>query len=389
MFSKLKPLFSAADSFLREVPTQTKRGPHIRDSIDLKRVMTLVVISLIPCILVAIWNAGMQSLVYSHKDPQLMSAYIEASGSFSGYWSFSKAHFSTILFEGLSIFLPLVFISYAVGGFWEALFACVRGHEIAEGFLVSGILYPLILPPTIPYWMAALGISFGIIVAKELFGGTGMNILNPALTCRCFLYFTFPAYMTGEVWAGRTLPVDGYSSPSALSFFKAPGEIARIHIDAIGANHFHKSAATADVLTAQFQKWNQTTESFGSLSPDVLQKFSTASVSSGGLGLSHDNFLAAQKFAELKFGSGLFSDANLFFGNKLGSLGEVSIFACLLGALFLILTGIGSWRTMAAVILGAAVTALIFQIGSSYGAWNPALFDFPVYKHFLIGGLAF
>lgn len=413
-FPRLKPLFSAADSFLREVPTVTRRGPHIRDAIDLKRWMILVVFSLVPCILAAIWNAGMQSLVYSSADAHLLQAYLKASTSWSSYWQFAALHGKQVLWEGSLIFFPLLLISYGVGGLWEALFACVRKHEIAEGFLVSGILYPLILPPTIPYWMAALGISVGIILSKELFGGTGMNILNPALTCRCFLYFAFPAAMTGEIWAGNNASrvkesllqmnqqmgltgIDGFSQPTALAVFNISNDIKRIHVDAIAANNLQAPVGTAQLIEGQLQKWNALTQSdlsLGQLNPEQLQQFAMTSFEQGGLGLSADGFQAANQFAHLKYGLNLFQDANLFFGNKLGSLGEVSIFACLLGAFFLILTGIGSWRTMLSVCIGAFVTALLFEWGSHWigplgGAWNPANFDFPAYKHFLIGGLAF
>lgn len=406
-FERLKPLFSAADSFLREVATPTRRGPHIRDAVDLKRWMILVVLSLFPCILAAIWNAGVQSLVYGSGNSSLMESYLQASASWKGYSAFAIAHWQPILAEGLTIFVPLVLISYGVGGFWEALFACIRKHEIAEGFLVSGILYALILPPTIPYWMAALGISVGIILSKELFGGTGMNILNPALSCRCFLYFSFPAYMSGEVWAGRNLSfvkesllkmnqqagVDSYSQASALSVYNLSSEIKRIHVDAIAANTFKAPGVDLSIIQGRLHTWKEDAI-IGKLDPESLQQFSTAPFDQGGLGLSLDNFAAAEKFAQLKYGAGIFSDGNLFWGNKLGSLGEVSVFACLLGAFFLIFTGIGSWRTMLAVVLGALGTALLFEYGSHWigpfqGIWNPAQFDFPAYKHFLLGGLAF
>lgn len=376
----MKPIFSAIDSFLRKVSTPTRRSPHIRDSLDVKRLMFLVVIALIPCTLVAIWNTGVQSFVYSKGDAEIMNAYFQASASWSGYWAFTGKHAWLILREGLTIFLPIVFISYAVGGFWEGLFAIVRRHEIAEGFLVTGILYALILPPTIPYWMVALGVSFGVIVCKELFGGTGMNILNPALTCRCFLYFAFPTYMTGSIWSGRT--IDATSQPSALAAYNISNDIQRIHVDAIAANDLHQPVST--LVQESFQKWGG--ETFGHLSADRLQEFVTSPT---GLGLSQDGFVAAQKFTQLKYGLGLFSDGNLFFGNKVGSLGEVSILACLLGAAFLLFVGIASWRIMVAVILGALVTAMLFEYGSQLNPFSPANFDFPAYKHFLLGGLAF
>ncbi len=379
---RLKPLFSAIDTFLRKVSTPTRRAPHIRDALDIKRVMILVVSALIPCILVAIWNTGMQSFVYSEGHQELMNAYFQASASWSGYWHFATLHWRPILTQGLTIFLPIVFISYAVGGFWEAVFAVVRKTEIAEGFLVTGILYALILPPTIPYWMVALGVSFGVIISKELFGGTGMNILNPALTCRCFLYFAFPAYMTGSIWSGQM--IDAYSQPSALAVFNVSNDIKRVHVDAIASNQLHEQVATSTFLQDAVQKWGGV--SLETLNPEKLEQFVTAS---NGLGLSQEGFVSAQKFVELKYGLGLFSDANLFFGNKVGSLGEVSILACLLGAAFLLIVRIASWRTMLAVIIGATITALLFEYGARSDPWNPANFDFPAYKHFLLGGLAF
>lgn len=356
----LRPLISATDHFLRSPATQTHKGPHIRDFIDVKRWMILVVIALFPCILAAIWNTGVQAFVYSSGSAPLMDIFLKASESWQGYWSFTTAHWRPILWKGMIGFLPYVAISYGVGGIWETIFACVRKHDIAEGFLVTGILYALILPPTLPYWMAALGISVGIILSKELFGGTGMNILNPALVCRCFLFFAFPAYMTGEVWVGRNLAqvresvlkMDGISQASALAVYNLSSDVKRVHVDAI----------------MKGKSKNTVTET---------------------LGLSADNYREAQEFIKLKQGVGKWNDWGLFLGNKIGSMGEVSILASLLGAAFLIGTGIGSWRTMAAVFLGAAVTALAFEYGSRLSPWSPAQFDFPMYKQFLMGGLAF
>jgi len=309
----MKPIFSAIDSFLRRVSTPTRCGPHIRDALDIKRIMILVVIALTPCILVAIWNSGLQSFVYSKGDAQVFAAYLEASKSFSGYFQFAAQHWRPVLYEGLLIFLPLVLISYTVGGLWEGFFAIVRGHEIAEGFLVTGILYALILPPTIPYWMAALGVSFGVVISKELFGGTGMNILNPALTCRAFLYFSFPTYMTGSIWSGRV--IDATSQPSILALYNIPSEVKRIHVDAIASNDLQVPVSTTGAIQEAYQNWGGST--FNNLSADKLQEFVT---SPSGLGLSQDGFTAAQSFTQLKYGQGLFSDANLFFGTKLDLL---------------------------------------------------------------------
>ncbi len=232
----LRPLIEATDTFFFEAPINTSKGPHIRDAIDIKRWMVLVVISLIPCILMAIWNAGLQSTVYSSGNYHLMNEYLTHATSWNGYFEFAfkDGRWLSFLMEGLKIVLPLTILSYGVGTFWEYLFAYLRGHEISEGLLVSGILYVLVLPSTISYWMAAIGISAGIIFAKEVFGGSGMNIVNPALACRAFLFFTFPGRMSGDVWVGQNPSVvreslvkmnheskisslDGYSQATALN----------------------------------------------------------------------------------------------------------------------------------------------------------------------------
>lgn len=196
---KFYPLFEAGQSFLFNPKTKTRKGPHIRDSLETKRFMSTVIIALLPCTLFGIYNAGVQSL--------------SAVGD--------SLSFIATFFTGLKIVLPIILTSYAVGGLWEALFAIVRKHEINEGFLVTGLLFPLTLPPTIPLWQVALGITFGVVIGKEIFGGTGKNFLNPALTARAFLYFAFPARMSGEVWtriadSGSSV-VDGFSGATALS----------------------------------------------------------------------------------------------------------------------------------------------------------------------------
>lgn len=178
-FEKLFPLFEAQDTFLLTPPDTTKGMTHVRDAVDLKRVMFTVVVALIPCLMWGIFNAGHQ--------------YYHFSGIEAGL--FPK------LFRGAWIVMPIVLTSYVVGGLWEVLFAVVRKHEINEGFLVTGMLFPLTLPPTIPLWQVAVGISFGVVVGKEVFGGTGFNILNPALTARTYLYFAHAKDMTGELWA--------------------------------------------------------------------------------------------------------------------------------------------------------------------------------------------
>lgn len=402
----LRPLVNAGDTFLYEAPLNTSKGPHIRDAIDVKRWMLLVVAALLPCLLWGIWNTGLQSVVYSSGNPLLMKEFLNASGSISDYVAFVKNHnlaFPSIK-EGLAIVLPLMLVTYAVGGFWEGLFAVVRKHEITEGFLVTGILFVMIMPPTIPLWMAAVGVSLGIVLGKEVFGGSGMNIMNPALICRAFLFFGYPGKMSGNVWVGSD-PVkvrnslvrmneaaklnsyDAYTQATKLAQFNIPHEIKTIHVDAIAANEL---GINSDTVGAYFSKWkalNEAQASLGSLTPDQLKSFVTAPLAKGGLGLSQGSFDDAARFAALKFGLGDNTDLGFFLGNKLGCIGETSVLAALLGAIFLIVVGVASWRTMVSVLIGALGAACLFQ-GLS-GDWQTATFGFPAYKHLLLGGLAF
>lgn len=412
----LKPLVDAGDTFLYEAPINTSRAPHIRDAIDVKRWMMIVVIALIPCILWAIWNTGLQSFVYSSGDYRLMNEYLSSSVTLDGYLNFAAKdnRYLIILEKGLTAILPLVLISYVVGGIWEAIFAVVRKHEISEGFLVTGILYVLILPSTIPYWMAAVGVSVGVVLGKEVFGGSGMNIVNPALACRAFLFFTYPGKMSGDVWVGtnptevreslikmnqeaKTTVLDGYSQATKLAKFNINAEIKRIHIDAIATNNLGHDVGTYSTIEKQFGQWNTLGHheaTLGQLSQDQMRSFVTSPLNEGGLGLSSGYYEDAYHYSSLNYGFDHNQDWSLFFGDRLGSIGETSVLACLLGALYLIYTGVGSWRTMVAMGLGAYLTALLFEFfsrnfGMDGGAWNPAQFAFPAYKHLLLGGLAF
>ncbi|RMH03872.1 MAG: NADH:ubiquinone reductase (Na(+)-transporting) subunit B [Planctomycetota bacterium] len=203
---KLYPLYEAADSFLYTPGRRTSEGPHIRDGIDLKRTMMTVVWALLPCALFGMWNAGRQAGLAAGQDPGAAEAFL----------------------AGLLMFLPRYLVVMAVGGGIETVFAAVRKHEINEGFLVTGLLIPLIVPPTIPLWQLALGTAFGVVIGKEVFGGTGMNVLNPALTTRVFLFFAYPAQISGDlVWvAGREHWLDGFSGATPLAHFYADGAAA-------------------------------------------------------------------------------------------------------------------------------------------------------------------
>ena len=303
-FEKLYPLFEAQETFLFTPGTRTQSGTHIRDAIDSKRFMATVIVALIPPLLFGIYNTGYQSL--------------KAAGEATA--------FLPCVLIGLRYVLPIVIVSYAVGGVWELIFAVVRKHEINEGFLVTGLLFPLTLPPTIPLWQVAVGVSFGVVIGKEVFGGTGFNVFNPALVARAFVFFAYPAQISGDkVWAvvGEKV-VDGYSGATPLL---------------VASSHESSSVVTA------------------------LQNFGQTS-----------------GFAD-------FSLCNMFIGLIPGSIGETSTLANLIGIAILLITGIGSWVIIAAVFLGGLVMSLIMN-GIAHD--NPASFlALPAHYHFVTGGFIF
>ncbi|EMS77378.1 NADH:ubiquinone reductase (Na(+)-transporting) subunit B [Desulfotignum phosphitoxidans] len=194
-FAKLAPLFDATKTFFFLPSPKTRIGPFIRDHLDLKRYMSVVLLSLMPVLFFGMYNTGFQSGLARGESLDFWSAFL------SGAW----------------VVMPIVIVSYAVGFFWEILFAAIRRHPISEGFLVTGMLFPLTLPPTIPLWQVALGISFGVVIGKEIFGGTGRNILNPALTARAFVFFSYPVTMSGNVWVAGANAVDGITGATALA----------------------------------------------------------------------------------------------------------------------------------------------------------------------------
>ncbi len=307
-YERLYPLWEALDSFLYSPGEVTRESSHIRDSLDLKRLMITVVIALIPCILFGMYNTGLQANL------ALAQLGIEAATSWQAEVlkmlniGFNPESIFANTIHGALYFLPLLAVSYGVGGAWEALFSIVRKHEFNEGFLVTGMLFPLVLPPTLPLWQAALGISFGIVVGKEIFGGVGRNFLNPALTCRAFLYFAYPAQISGDaVWVA----VDGYSGATPLSTVASSGM-------------------------------------------EVMQQ----SVS--------------------------WMDA--FLGFVPGSIGETSTLACLIGAAILVMTGIGSWRIMVSVLIGAFTLSFFFNSVSSS---TNLMFAMTPGWHLVLGGFAF
>ena len=212
-------LYEAVDTALFKPSDVTKNSSHVRDSIDLKRVMITVWMATFPTMFFGMWNVGFQA-----NTIMLEMGMLAQEGGRGIFIAMLAGYDPTSIWDnlvhGAAYFLPIYMVTFIVGGFWEVLFASVRGHEVNEGFFVTSVLFALCCPPDLPLWMVAVGISFGIVIGKEVFGGTGKNFLNPALTGRAFLYFAYPAYMSGDaVWTA----VDGYTGATMLSVAASAG----------------------------------------------------------------------------------------------------------------------------------------------------------------------
>ncbi len=219
-WEKYYPLYEAVDTIFYSPSSVTVGASHVRDSIDLKRIMITVWLCTFPAMLFGMWNIGFQAnqvILQGGVIPDSwFMTYLNLGHNADSFWD--------NLGYGAVSFIPIYFVTFVVGGAWEVLFSIIRRHEINEGFFVTSVLFALTLPPTIPLWQVALGISFGIVIGKEVFGGTGKNFLNPALVGRAFLYFAYPAYLSGETVFNV---VDGFSSATALSLAQ-DGGIANI-----------------------------------------------------------------------------------------------------------------------------------------------------------------
>ena len=328
------PMYEALDTFLYTPGEVASGKTHVRDGIDLKRMMITVVMALVPVTLFGMWNVGYQANSAIEK--------MEAAGiEHVGDWHYTiynaigfandPSNITANIVLGAIFFIPIYGVCMFVGGHIELVFSVLRGHEINEGFLVTGLLFPLTLPASIPLWQVALGIAFGVIVAKEVFGGTGRNFLNVALTSRAFLYFAYAGQISGDkVWTA----VDGFSGATAL------GQMAN----------------------AQPQE--------GVMNPAVDS-------------LSSVSYLWGQESITWM---------STFLGTIQGCVGETSALLCIVGAGILIATGIGSWKIMAAVIAGVIGTTLLMNgvtmISPESLDANPML-GVPFYWHLTIGGLAF
>jgi Na+-transporting NADH:ubiquinone oxidoreductase subunit B len=214
-------LYEAIDTFFYRPGSVTKTTAHVRDGLDLKRMMITVWLCTFPVIFYGMYNIGFQANSIYAGNPDLLAAQdnwrLALIAMFAG---FDPASLWGNLIHGAAYFLPVYAVTFLVGGFWEVVFASIRKHEVNEGFFVTSILFALIVPPSIPLWQVALGISFGVVIGKEVFGGTGKNFLNPALTGRAFLFFAYPAQMSGDaVWTA----VDGFAGATALSMAASGG----------------------------------------------------------------------------------------------------------------------------------------------------------------------
>lgn len=286
-FPWLHSTFDAFETFAFVPKTTTTSGAHFRDAMDMKRTMTMVILALMPALLFGTYNIGFQH--FHSINPEL--------SFFEGFWD-------NLLYGAIKI-LPIIVISYVVGLSIEFGFAQWRKHDVNEGFLVTGMLIPLVMPPDVPLWQVALATAFAVVIGKEVFGGTGMNFLNPALLARAFLFFAFPSSMSGDnVW--------------------------------------------------------------------IAEKA--------------DAFSGATPLAEMMIGASLPSTSfwDMLLGIMPGSIGETSSIAILLGAAFLLITGIGSWRIMLSVFMGGALMGLTFNLFGS----NPYT-QIPFYYHYVMGGFMF
>ena len=283
-FEKFAPAVNAFDTFLFVPNHTTQSGSHIRDAVDLKRTMVTVIIALMPVLIYGIYNTGYQY-------------YIQTGESFT---------FLDAFYHGSLKIIPMIIVSYVVGLSIEFAFAVYRGHEVNEGYLVTGLLIPMIMPVDIPLWMVAISVAFAVLIAKEAFGGTGMNILNPALTARAFAFFAYPTYMSGnKVWVSEASNVDSISGETILGYLAAGQNID-------------------------------------------------------------------------------YSVMDMFMGSIPGSIAETSTFWVIIGALILVLTGVGSWRIIVSGILGGAFMGFIFNLLGL----NP-LMEFSWINHLIVGGFAF
>ena len=313
---KFFPLVDAFDTLMFTPNHVTNKGSHVRDAIDLKRTMMLVIIALVPCLLFGIYNTG-----YQHYR-------VLGELEIISFWE--------IILKGALVVLPLVVVSYGSGLFVEFIFAIKNGHTVQEGFLVSGMLIPLCMPADVPLWMVAVATIFAVVIGKEVFGGTGMNILNVALTARAFLFFAHPTKMSGnEVWVTGFSDLKGEKYASLVSSTNPEGVVDG------------SSGATALGDLASFMQDSPVLEN--------TQAFQAK-----------------------------YSLMDSFLGFIPGSVGETSALMCLIGAALLLWTGIASWRVISSFFIGGFVMATILNLVGGNG-----YFELPAIHQLMLGGFMF
>ncbi len=325
VFHIFYPLFEAADTFFFTPNKKAEGKCHVRDCNDFKRMMMTVIYALIPCVLMGMYNVGLQAnraMEFAGMTTATGDWHAVILNFINGYCPILNIFGPSVwnilgcLIHGAVYFLPLYIVTMIVGIGWETVFAKINHHEINEGFFVTGIVFPLTCPPNIPLWQVVVAISFGTVIGKEIFGGTGRNFLNPALVARAFLFFAYAGSISGEkVWT--TVYVDGFTkaTPLALATNTTPG---------VGG---------------------------------------TVGLSQGGYNM-----------------------LDCFIGTIPGSFGETSTIACLIGALFLVVVGVASWRIMLSMLVGGmGLATLLYFVGDA----NNAAFGLGPFWHFVIGGFAF
>lgn len=303
-FERLHPLYSAVHDLLYLPGDAAKNAPHIHDAINVKRIMLIMMTALVPATFMALYNTGLQAnLALAAKDAQAATGWRGTLLSSLGI-GIDPGSVLASAAHGMLYFLPVFALTLSVALFWEGLFGVVRQRAMDGMFLVTALLFSLIMPPSIPWWQAALGISFGLVMGKHVYGGTGRNILNPALVGYAFLFFAYPAQISGDaVWVA----VDGVTRATPLAELRASGEMT--------------------------VSWTEA-----------------------------------------------------FLGFIPGAMGETSTLACLIGALVLIVTGIGSWRTMLGIVGGMSALSLLFN---AFGSGTNPLFQMTPLWHAVTGGVAF
>ena len=323
LLSWFYPLYEGTFTFLYSSGRVTTGRTHVRDFSDLKRIMIIVWAAVFPAMFYGWYNIGNQTIMAIASLPNAQEIATTSYSLLSGDWHYalaqllgaslgSDAGIYSMMVTGAVYFLPIYIVVFAVGGFWEVLFCIVHHKEINEGFFVTSIVFALVVPATMPLWQAALGISFGVVIGKEVFGGTGRNFVNPALCGRAFLFFAYPASISGtNCW----VPVDGFSGATPLA------------------------------------QWAE-----------------------GGLSALKDT------------AGNTINWMDAFIGNIPGSIGEGSTLMILVGALIILTTGVASLRIMVGILIGAFLTATLFNY---IGSETNNMFSMPFEWHAVLGGFAF